>query len=160
MGFVLSPIGFVLLCYSVVVPINNILPGVVKLSAPESHIVTKTDGGSLYLAFNQMHAGENSPVTFLDPATNRTVPTVDYDIVVKTANTSNIVYKASQQSGQTDKPLRSVNGFVLIPTESFSSFPSGMYDIIVYVYAINGVPLKTVDGGGFTYCPGSGCKSS
>ena len=145
LGFVFSGLG-VLLLYPVLAQIDNILPRIVKLSTPEVHVVTKTDGGSLYLALDTMHAGENRTVTFLDPATNRTVPTVDYDIVVKTANTTNIVYKASQQSGQTDKPLRSVDGFVSIPTELFSS---GMYEIIVYVYAINGVPLKPVDGGGF-----------
>jgi hypothetical protein len=112
------------------------------------HLVTRTEGGSLYLAFD-IGVGRPTTVTFLDPTNNRTVSSVDYDIVVTAANTSGIAYKASQHAGQADKPLRAENGFVSIPVESFVP---GTYEVTVYIYAVGGIPLKTVDlGGVFIY---------
>lgn len=112
------------------------------------HLVTRTDGGSLYLAFD-IGVGRPTTVTFLDPTNNRTVSSVDYDIVVAAANTSRIVYKASEQDGKADKPLRAENGFVSIPVELFLP---GTYEVTVYIYAVGGIPLKTVDlGAAFIY---------
>src|SRR5205807_2462365 len=51
------------------------------------HLVTKTDGGSLYLAFD-IGSSRPTTITFLDATSNRTVSSVDYDVVVRTANTS------------------------------------------------------------------------
>jgi hypothetical protein len=112
------------------------------------HLVTSTERGSLYLAFD-IGVGRPTTVTFLDPTNNRTVSSVDYDIVITAANTSRIVYKASEHAGQADKPLREENGFVSIPVESFVP---GTYEVTVSIYAVGGIPLTTVDlGGAFIY---------
>jgi hypothetical protein len=120
---------------------------VVEAPLPNESSVVKnaTSGGTLDVLLQSspqpIRIGDPTSfkVTFLHKRTSEIQPHIDYDFIIKSNNSKQLVYKASQLSDQAGKPLHTFKGSVNM---AYTFQNSGKYIISIPVYGILFNPIK------------------